>query len=210
MPPIEHWFEQFGYFVLFVGLIVDFILPFPAEPVMAYAGYLSYTGSMHLLSSVFVSFLGTSVAITISYGIGYWAGMPFIERYGKWLMLNPGRIGKLRRWFDSYGYKLLLVSFFIPAGRQFSGYLAGIVRIPFRSFAIYSYSGALMWVFVYVGVGHLVGPHWQNVLHTVKSYAGLIVLGICLLVAAIILIRRIGRLHKSGNSPSSKKTMDSE
>lgn len=210
MPPIEHWFEQFGYFVLFIGLIVDFVLPFPAEPVMAYAGYLSYMGSMQWLYSVLVSFLGATVAITASYGIGYWAGMPFIKRYGKWLMLNPRRMDKVKQWFDRYGNKLLLISFFIPAGRQFSGYFAGIVRIPFRSFALYSYTSAFLWVVVYVGVGHLVGPHWKDVLHTVKSYAGLIALGGCLLVAAYMLIRRIRRLHRTGGNPSANGNIESE
>lgn len=191
MENIVHWFEQYSYFVLFFGLIADFVLPFPAEAVMAYAGYLSSVDTMHWLPSMLLAFLGTSTAITASYGIGYAAGVPFIERYGKWLFLKPSMVDRTKKWFDKYGNKLLLISFFIPAGRQFSGYFAGIIRIPFRTFALYSYTGALLWVIVYVGIGYLLGPHWQDILDKLKHYSGIIAVATVGIGGAWAAVRRI-------------------
>ncbi|WP_225999857.1 DedA family protein [Paenibacillus sp. BJ-4] len=57
--------------------------------------------------------------------IGYKAGMPVIERYGRWLFLKQELVEKTRRYYDKYGDRLLLVSFFIPGVRQFIGYFFG-------------------------------------------------------------------------------------
>lgn len=201
MEHIEDWFDHYGYLVLFLGLIADFVLPFPAEPVMAYAGYLSSVHVMHWFPSMLVAFLGASIAVTISYFIGYALGMPFIERYGKWLFLKPAMVDKTGKWFDKYGYKLLLISFFIPAGRQFSGYFAGILRIPFRNFVFYSYTGALLWAVAYVGLGFLLGSHWNEVLALVKTYCGVVGIAAAVIAAGWLVIRKLPKKPGKVNRP---------
>lgn len=169
---IEHLFAQYGYFVLFIGLTLEFIaLPFPGETTMTYAGYLSYQGIIHWLPAIILSFLGTTFGMTLTYWIGYKAGMPFIHRYGKWLFLSEHKVEKTNHWFNKYGKKLLFIGYFIPGVRHFTGYFSGIIRIPFRTFALYAYSGACFWVIFFIGLGYICGPYWESVFELIVGYA---------------------------------------
>lgn len=77
---IAQLFEEYGYGVLFFGLLLEFIaLPFPGETTMAYAGYLSYAGTLDFGKLVLLAFLGTTLGMTITYFIGRWAGLPLFR-----------------------------------------------------------------------------------------------------------------------------------
>jgi len=184
MQWIEQLFNDYGYLVLFLGLLLEFIaLPFPGETTMTYAGYLSYQGSLEWYYAVLFALLGTTIGMTITYFIGHLVGMPFIRRFGKWFLLSEDKINKTKSWFEKYGYFLLFVGYFIPGVRHFTGYFSGIVRIPFRMFALYAYSGAIFWVLLFIWIGKLFGPQWEAIFHLAEKYLGI---AIALLAAAVV------------------------
>lgn len=128
---IQDLFAKYGYSVLFFGLLLEFIaLPFPGETTMAFAGFLSYTGRLDFITLIIVAFTGTTVGMTITYFIGLKAGMPFIQRYGKWILFSPSKLEKTQRWFERYGSILIFIGYFIPGVRHFTGYFAGIIALP--------------------------------------------------------------------------------
>lgn len=192
---VERLFEQYGYWVLLVGLPLDFIaLPIPpGNSTLTYTGYLSYKGVLHGGSAVLAAFLGAAIGVTITYVVGYKLGMPLIERYGKWLMLKPAHLEKTRRYYDKYGDRLLLVSFFIPGVRQFIGYFIGIIRVPFRTLLLYAYPGTLLWVLAFWGVGYLFGDQWEHMLGLVERYLKYFFIGVGGLLVCLLLIRRLRR-----------------
>ncbi|MBP1990620.1 DedA family protein [Paenibacillus eucommiae] len=189
MAFIESLFEQYGYLVLLIGLPLDFIaLPIPGQTTLTYTGYLSYKGVLEWLPAVGVAFSGSIIGITTTYLIGSKLGMPFIERYGKWLFLKPAYLDKTRHWYGKYGNRMLFISFFIPGVRQFFGYFVGIIRVPFRTFALYAYTGAAFWVLVFVGIGYVFGEQWQFVFGLVEEYIKYIFIGLgCVLVTFFFL-----------------------
>lgn len=84
------------------------------EPTLAYAGFLAHKGDLSLPILIILSFIGTSVGMTIQYFLGNKLGMPFIQKYGKYVFLTQRKIDLTRMWFDKYGYFLiLLVSLFL-------------------------------------------------------------------------------------------------
>ncbi|AHV95522.1 MULTISPECIES: DedA family protein [Paenibacillus] len=187
---IQELFAQYGYSVLFFGLLLEFIaLPFPGETTMAFAGYLSYTGRLDFILLIIVAFFGTTVGMTITYFIGVKAGLPFIQRYGRWFLFSPAKLEKTQRWFERYGSILISIGYFIPGVRHFTGYFSGIIALPFRKFALYAYGGALFWVILFVGIGRVFGPQWTAVFHLFEAYAPWIVLA-AVLAAALILAYR--------------------
>ncbi|MNW41143.1 Inner membrane protein YohD [compost metagenome] len=169
---IEAMFEHYGYLVLLLGLPVDFIaLPLPpGQTTLTFTGFLAFKGSLNLVSALLAAYFGTVLGITITYTIGYKLGSPLIHRYGKWFFLKPSHLEKTRQQYQKYGNKLLLVSYFVPGVRQFFGYFVGIIRIPYRTFALYAYPGAAIWVFVFVGIGYVFGEQWQQVIVWVEKY----------------------------------------
>jgi membrane protein DedA with SNARE-associated domain len=167
------WFDLYGYWVLFLGLLAEFIaLPFPGETVMTYTGYLVYDGRLDLILCVVLAFAGTTLGITATYFIGGALGRPFFARYGSRIHMGPERFEQTAQWFDKYGSKILFIAYFIPGVRHFSGYFSGILRIPFRTFAIYAYSGALFWVILFIGGGYLLGPQWTDLHQFLSAHLG--------------------------------------
>lgn len=170
---------------MFIGLLLDYVaLPFPGQTTLIYAGFISYKEVIHWLPVMLLAFLGSIGGLTITYFVGNKVGMPFVERFGKWFFLSRRRMRKTRRWFEKYGIALLLVSCFFPGIRQFIGYFSGIIGISFGKFALYTYSGALLWVVSFVSLGFVFGPQWQQVIEIIENNVWEIVLilsGICLI-----------------------------
>lgn len=169
---IELMFEHYGYLVLLLGLPVDFIaLPLPpGQTTLTFTGFLAYKGSLHILLALLAGYIGTWIGITITYLIGYNVGARIIHRYGKWFFLNPSHLEKTRQHYERYGNRILLVSFFVPGIRQIFFYFVGIIRIPYRTFALYAYPGAVLWVSFFVGIGYVFGEQWQQVIAWIEKY----------------------------------------
>ncbi|MEO3944481.1 DedA family protein [Gorillibacterium sp. CAU 1737] len=197
---IERLFELYGYAVLFGGLFLEFIaLPFPGETTLTYSGYLAYKGTLHIVPLIGISFLGTTLGMTITYAIGKFAGMRFLNRYGKWVFLTPSKLLKTRRWFGRYGPKLLFIGYFIPGVRHFTGYLSGTMDIPLRKFLLYTYTGALFWVCSFAFLGYGFGPRWQVVFDAVEHHGWKLLVGIGMAVLLVVLVRML-KVKKAGGS----------
>ncbi len=81
MEWVHELFQQYGYYVVLVGLLLEYIaLPFPGEPTLAYAGFLAQKGDLSLPILIILSFIGTSVGMTIQYFLGNKLGMPFVQK----------------------------------------------------------------------------------------------------------------------------------
>lgn len=187
---VEQLFEQFGYLVLLLGLPLDFIaLPIPpGNSTLTYTGYLSYKGVLNWFIALIMAYAGSIIGVTITYSIGYKLGVPLIERYGKLLSLNSSSLDKTLNYYDKYGHKLLLIGFFIPGLRQFIGYFIGIVRIPYKTVALYAYTGLALWVIGFFSIGFVFGEQWQRVFLLVENYLKYIfsVLGFILVCSIFI------------------------
>lgn len=191
MEWIHELFQQYGYYVVLVGLLLEYIaLPFPGEPILAYAGFLSHQGDLSLPILIMLSFIGTSVGMTFQYFVGNKLGMPFIQKYGKYVFLTPQKINLTKMWFDKYGYFLIFIAFFIPGVRHFTGYFAGIINLPFRRFAMTIYSGALFWVSFFLIGGYWLGKNLEEIFQILGQHIWKILFG-------IIIITLITRFRKN-------------
>ncbi|WP_248925526.1 DedA family protein [Paenibacillus hamazuiensis] len=195
---VEQLFQQYGYFVLLLGIPLDFIaLPIPpGNSTLTYTGYLAYKGVLQPLPAFLAALAGALLGVTITYWIGYKLGMPLIERYGGWMSITPSLVQKTRRYYDKYGDKLLLAGFFIPGVRQFIGYFVGIIRVPYRTVLIYAYAGCCLWVVAFFALGYGFGEQWQQVFILVERYLKLLFIGLGCLVASLILRKWVMRLVK--------------
>ncbi|MCP1306242.1 DedA family protein [Paenibacillus tyrfis] len=191
MEWISQMFGQYGYFVLFFGLFAESLaLPFPGELAMAIAGHMASLGTFQLTSIILVSYLGAITGTLVTYMLGRRLGTPFFEKYGKYFFLKPERLRQLTEWFGKYGDKLILVSYFVPGLRHFTGYVAGILKVRLGTLLLYNGIGGILWVMTYVTVGHIFGAKIEQLLHLITQYSFGAVVVLALLAGLAVLARK--------------------
>jgi membrane protein DedA with SNARE-associated domain len=157
-------------------------IPVPSEVIMLFAGYLVSLHKLTLLGAVSAGVLGNLLGSWIAYAVGYYGGRPFIERYGRYIHVTPERMAQSDRWFDRHGEITVLVGRCIPLIRTFISLPAGIARMPFWRFTVFTIIGCIPWVLGLTLLGVQVGPAWERWRHRLEYLdyivAAAIVIGI--------------------------------
>ena len=195
MEWLAELFKQYGYMLLLLGLPLDFIaLPIPpAQTTITLAGYMSYVGEVYWWLAWPSAFAGSIIGFTCTYGIGYAAGAKLLDRFGERIGITKERLEKTRNTYEKHGNKLLFINFFIPGLRQFTGYSVGILRIPYRTFALYAYPGAALWTGTFFAIGYFFGEQWEIVFAFVERFIKIIVILAVVVLAAVLAVRRLRR-----------------
>lgn len=159
---INFLLEHYGYFGIIIALLGGIIgLPIPDEVLLTYVGYNVFQEKMAYLPSLFSAFIGAFGGISLSYFFGIKLGLPFLQRFGPKFHITNVRINKTKALFAKFGPTLLFIGYFIPGIRHVTAYLAGINSYSFKKFAIYAYSGAIVWCFTFITLGKLLGEKWR-------------------------------------------------
>lgn len=146
---------HYGSFGLFILLALGiFGLPIPDETLLVLAGYFISKGKLPPALTAGLAISGSMVGITLSYLVGRTAGHSVILRYGKWIGITKAKLDLAHRWFLRIGKWMLLIGFYIPGVRHFTGIVAGSVSLDYWQFAIFSYIGAAIWVLLFLTIGY--------------------------------------------------------
>ncbi|MBA2874730.1 DedA family protein [Thermaerobacillus caldiproteolyticus] len=197
---LHHWIEQFGYIGIMIALMGGIVgLPIPDEVLLTYVGYNVFTGAMSFPLTLVCSFIGAIIGISISYCLGIKLGLPFLHKFGPKVHITEARIEQTKVLFAKMGPFVLVIGYFIPGIRHISAFLAGINEYKFKKFAIYAYSGALLWVLIFITLGKELGKDWKNVKHYMEHYSThlLPLLIIALLIGACVSYWRLGTSAKN-------------
>lgn len=171
MNEIIHLLNQYGYIVLFISLMLELIIiPVPNEALMSYVGVLCFNGKMNIYLSIVSAGLGGILGATISYWIGRKLGVPFFRKYGQYIHMGPEKMEKMSKWYEKYGKVLLVFSYFIPGVRHVASIISGVIKLPFRSFSIFSYIGVFLWVSAFISLGNVLGPKWDQYQGEIKKW----------------------------------------
>jgi membrane protein DedA with SNARE-associated domain len=197
METIAHWVGHYGYPAIFSLLLFGIVgLPIPDESLLTFAGYLVYTRHMALIPTYVSAALGSMCGITVSYIIGRSIGIYVLHRYGWIFHVTPERLDRVHSWFDRFGTWTLVIGYFIPGVRHFTAIVAGTSELNPRLFAIFAYSGALIWSATFIGLGYFFGEQWSQVLEQVHHNAvrvAFCAIGIVLLFLIWSLWKRKGK-----------------
>ena len=152
-----------GYWgvVLLMG-IESMCIPLPSEIIMPFAGYLVSRGEMSLLGVGFAGAIGCVLGSIPAYWAGQYGGRPFIEKYGKYILLSRHDLDMADRWFAKYGEIIVFVSRLLPAIRTFIAFPAGVARMNMPKFIIYTFAGSFPWCLGLAYVGQKLGEQWDK------------------------------------------------
>jgi membrane protein DedA with SNARE-associated domain len=194
---VLHWVATYGYAAIFTLLVLGIVgLPVPDEFLLTGCGFLIYQNDLRPVPAFLSALAGSMSGITCSYIIGRTIGWKFLHsRFGRFLHISDARIRSVHDWFDRIGHWALLIGYFIPGVRHFTAIVAGTSKLELRSFAMYAYSGAAVWVSTFLFIGYHFGRRWNEILALVEHHLTLASMGagvliLLYLVAHYLVIRR--------------------
>ncbi len=156
----------------------------PSEVIMPFAGYLAFTGRFSLVLAATAGALGCNIGSTLAYIVGARGGRGMVERWGHYILLNPGDLDRADRFFHRFGGPAVLVARLLPVVRTFIALPAGIARMPMVPFQLYTFIGSWPWCYALAYIGCILGERWETdprlraVMHRFDfAIVGLLVLG---------------------------------
>lgn len=176
-------------------------IPLPSEIILPFSGFLVAKGIFNLHLAAAAGAFGCLFGSWVAYGVGFYGGRPFLERYGKYILISSHDMDLADRWFSRYGDWAIFLSRILPIIRTFISLPAGIARMPFIRFSVLSLLGSWIWSYALIYVGAKLGEHWERLRQMAHGLdyliAGLLLVGIIAYVW-----RHVGGLQRNV-SPSS-------
>ncbi|HLB25811.1 MAG TPA: DedA family protein [Nitrospirota bacterium] len=137
-------------------------IPLPSEIIMPFSGYLVHTGQFSLVGTGLAGAFGCVVGSVAAYYAGVYGGRPFMEKYGRYVLVTSKELDTADRWFARYGDAAIFISRLLPVVRTFISLPAGIARMNFPKFVIYTFLGSFPWCLGLAWVGMKLGENWNT------------------------------------------------
>lgn len=189
---LSNWLIQYGSIALFVLMVVGIIiLPVPEETLMVIAGVLMKRGSLNIPTTLLAAYAGSMCGITISYLLGRTAGHYLVNKYGDWVGLTHERLEKVHAWFEKFGKWTLSFGYFIPGIRHFTGFACGMTELEYKQFALFAYTGALLWVTTFLSFGYFFGNYCCDLFESLEISIDKIIIFIFIAIALFIIYKKI-------------------
>ncbi len=194
IPFLNGLYGAVGYLGVLIAMTIESaMIPLPSELILPYAGFLvSDPSQVEPLTKgpwsfwivVIVATIGNTCGSLIAYAIGAWGGRPFLERWGRYLLIRHHDLDLAARFFDRYGAATAFLSRLLPVVRTFISFPAGVARMPLGRFIVYSTAGAFLWSTALVYAGVQLGGNWEDIRRWLQPFDLLMVVSV---VGAVIL-----------------------
>ena len=179
--------------ILFLMLLESTVIPVPSEFVVTPAAYHAASGQLDVWLVILFATIGADMGATINYVVAYYVGRPVIYRFanskwGKMCLLNQEKVEKSERYFDNHGIVATLTGRLIPGIRHLISIPAGLAKMNYWKFLLYTTIGAGCWHAILAGLGwylHSIVPEDQ-LNDKIAEYAEYIKITIIVLVLLAI------------------------
>lgn len=182
---VQSLMENFGAFGIALLMFLENIFPpIPSEIIMPLAGYQAASGQMSLLTVILAGTVGSLLGIIPWYYLGYFFGKARVialsARWGRWLTLSPADVDRADQWFARYGMWAVFLGRLVPTVRTLISVPAGLSRMPFGLFLVFSAIGTAIWTTGLALAGYLLGQNYELIDAYVGPVSNLVIVGIVL------------------------------
>jgi membrane protein DedA with SNARE-associated domain len=199
---------DYGLYAVFLLMVLDAVFPAASEVVMVYGGAVAagafagqevvFFGST--IEEGFPAYVAIALAGTIGYtigsvggwAIGLYGGRPYLERRGRWLHLDAGKLDRAERWFERWEGWAVFLGRLTPVVRSFVSVPAGVLEAPFVRYTLLTLAGSAIWCFAFASGGYAAGESWEDIHHAFR-YLDYAVAAVVVVGAAWLLIRHLRR-----------------
>ncbi len=169
-------YGTFSYAILFAiifcetGLVVTPFLP--GDSLIFAIGALAAKGALNVYTAAFLLILAAIIGDSTNYWIGYFLG-PKVFRSNSSRWLNRAHLERTNAFYEKYGVKTVIIARFMPIVRTFAPFVAGIGRMYYPRFLLFSVLGSILWIGLIITAGYQFGN-----IEIVKNNFTLVVLAI--------------------------------
>ena len=171
-------------------------IPLPSELIMPLSGWMLVKdkglGWEWLVLAGFFGAVGNTLGSLVAYYAGARGGRPFVEKYGKYILISHHDLDLADRWFQRWGNATVFASRLLPVVRTFISLPAGISRMPVWQFTAYSFAGSFPWSLGLAWAGYELGENWED-LRTWMRPADIPIIIIGVILVALYVYRHVRR-----------------
>jgi membrane protein DedA with SNARE-associated domain len=169
---VREFVAQYGYWAVAVALLLENAgLPVPGETTLLLASFLAYSEhKLHLGWLIVIATCAATLGDNLGFALGQYGGRPLLDRYKNFFRIPQRVIDRGEALFARYGSATIFFARFVFGMRVIAGPLAGVLRMPWRAFAVFNFLGAAVWVTVIAGAGYLFGQHWRALFRAIRQF----------------------------------------
>lgn len=202
---ITNLYVATGLFGIILAMAIESCcIPLPSEIVMPLAGIMIASGKILHGTNSIVSLLlvalagavGCLIGSIVAYGIGYSGGRPLMLKYGRYLLISQHDADKADQFFQRWGSATAFFSRLLPVVRTYISLPAGISKMPFVKFCIYTFLGSFPWSLVLAFLGVQLGNHLAT-LSPIFHSADVVILVVAVILVALYVWRHLNNDRKA-------------
>jgi membrane protein DedA with SNARE-associated domain len=221
IPFLESLYGAVGYAGVGLAMAIESaMVPLPSELILPFAGFMVSDPSLiepitgepwSFWIAVIVGTIGNTLGSLVAYTIGAYGGRPFLERYGRYILIREHELDVADEFFRKYGSATVFFGRLLPIVRTFISFPAGVTRMPIGKFILYSTLGALPWSIALVWAGQQLGANWVEIRHMLQPFD--LAIAVLVVAAALgLLWWRLGmpgrRRRPTGDDPKTEPGAD--
>jgi membrane protein DedA with SNARE-associated domain len=188
--------RQHGYLAVFILMTLESAcIPIPSEVTMLFAGAFTVAAvagagnELSIVAVITAGVVGNLVGSLLAYWAGAAGGRPFVDRFGRYLLIRPHEVDRAHTWFERRGPAAVFFGRLLPVIRTFISLPAGVARMPLRRFVIYTVLGSVPWVALLAWGGAAAGDRWDHVATFIQPVALLLVAAL-LMLGVVFVVKR--------------------
>lgn len=189
--------ELYGYIGIFILMAFENIFPpIPSEVILLFSGFMTTYTSLTILGVLITASTGSILGAIVLYGIGYVVHMERLEivivKWGNILRLSKKDLYRVNEWFNRFGYLAVFICRMIPLLRSLISIPAGMTKMNFPIFLLFTMLGTMIWNTLLVMLGVVLGVSWRDILRALEIYSTsvYILIGISLIAFIIFYIKK--------------------
>ena len=193
--------------IFFLMLLESTVVPVPSEFVVTPAAYHAASGSLDVWLVILFATVGADIGASINYWVAYFIGRPLVYRFanskiGKMCLLNQEKVEHAEQYFDKNGVISTLIGRLVPGIRHLISIPAGLAKMHYGKFLLYTTIGAAAWHAILAFLGwqlHKVVPEDQlnDKITEYADYIKFIIIGLVVLLIAFFVVKHYLKKRKN-------------
>ena len=195
---ITNFISQVSYPGIFLLMLLESAcIPIPSEVTMPFAGFLASGGRFSFWWVIIAGTAGNLVGSWLAYFFGWWGQEPVVRasvrRWGRYLLISEHELDRAEEWFNRFGEAIVFFSRILPVVRTFISLPAGIAKMNFFKFTIYTVLGSFIWSFFLAKIGFTLQENWHALERYFRQFE-FIIAGVLFAAVFWYALRKIRRL----------------